>query len=126
MANEKKNFVKGIYYSQSELPGERMDVDRAAAELEGYRSSGWGYQVPEDLTPEDFAEIWNQLYEEESAPLPEYRTLSLTVEDLCILRRCTESYLADVEDHIKRTGCKDVAIEPSQLRVLLQAINGAI
>lgn len=40
-----------------------LDVKTAASDLERFRAAG--YDVPEDLTAEDFAEWWNEFVDEQ-------------------------------------------------------------
>ena len=41
-----------------------MTVEIAAADLDNFRNEGW--DVPEDLTPEEYADIWNRFSAQET------------------------------------------------------------
>lgn len=57
-------FVADLF--DNALDASPMTTDIAAEDLSRFRAEGW--DVPEDLTPNEYAEIWNRFCSEESCP----------------------------------------------------------
>lgn len=55
-----ESFVADLFDNADATP---ITSEVASSELNMFRREGW--DVPEDLTPEEFAEIWNRFCEEE-------------------------------------------------------------
>jgi len=58
-------FVRNLFDADSNGVG-RLSVEDAAQDLRNFRAEGW--DLPEDITPETYAEIWNGF-------VPESRTI---------------------------------------------------
>ena len=52
------DFVVDLFNSCRE-GAEPMTIDDAAADIENFKREGW--QLPEGITPEEYAETWNKL-----------------------------------------------------------------
>lgn len=50
-------FVCDLWQNSGDT--QRMDIETAAGDLENYRADGW--DIPDGLTPELYAELWNRL-----------------------------------------------------------------
>ena len=50
------DFVAELFNSCRE-GAEKMTVEDAALDIENFKREGW--TLPEDITPEEYAEIWN-------------------------------------------------------------------
>lgn len=55
-------FVADLF--DNALDSSPMTTDIAAEDLDRFRAEGW--EVPEDITPNEYAEIWNRFCSEES------------------------------------------------------------
>ena len=54
---DSREFVAGIFNAYRDTP-EEMDITQAKEDLEAFRKY-WD-NVPEDITPEEYMEIWNE------------------------------------------------------------------
>ena len=59
---EKRSFVYRLF-DNALTPILAMDLQTAERDLEYFRAYDW--EVPEDLTAEEYMEIWNELREEQ-------------------------------------------------------------
>lgn len=58
-----REFVKTLWENDPNgSASERMDLETARADLENFRADGW--DLPDGITPESYAEAWNELVEE--------------------------------------------------------------
>ena len=51
-------FVRNLWENSSDYTT-KMDINTAQNDLDTFRAEGW--DVPEDLTAEEYAEAWNEL-----------------------------------------------------------------
>lgn len=56
-------FVTDLYNEADTDQLTAMTIETAAADLGNYARDGW--DIPDDLTPELYAEIWNELLDEQ-------------------------------------------------------------
>ena len=57
----KREFVENLFNENRNGNPELMDIETAENDLNNFRLDGW--DIPEDLTAEEYAEIWNDLVE---------------------------------------------------------------
>lgn len=57
-------FVRNLW-ENSDSYDTMMDIETAQQDLDNFRSESW--DVPEDLTAEEYASIWNELVNENMA-----------------------------------------------------------
>ena len=57
-------FVRNLW-ENSDNYDSMMDIETAQQDLDNFRSEFW--DVPEDLTAEEYASIWNELVNENTA-----------------------------------------------------------
>lgn len=55
----KYEFVRELMDTTRNGYSEPMTIENAQIDLDNFRRDGWN--VPEDLTPEEYMEIWNEL-----------------------------------------------------------------
>ena len=55
-----QEFVEGLFDNAIDI--EMMTVEQAAEDLESFNREGW--DLPEDITAEEYVEAWNELVEE--------------------------------------------------------------
>ncbi len=67
---DRYEFVRNLFDNSDDITT-HISVEDAVADLEMFRRE-WGTEVPEDLTPEEFAEIWNQLVDEYNKKCDEF------------------------------------------------------
>ena len=60
-AMTKREFVENLFNENRNGNPELMDIETAENDLNNFRLDGW--DIPEDLTAEEYAEIWNNLIE---------------------------------------------------------------
>lgn len=53
-----REWIENLFDSFRETP-EPMTLEAAASDIANFRAEGW--DVPEDLTAEEYAETWNEL-----------------------------------------------------------------
>ena len=58
------DFVRNLW-ENSDSYDQRMDIKTAQQDLDNFQSESW--DVPEDLTAEEYMEIWNGLIDEQNA-----------------------------------------------------------
>ena len=58
------DFVRNLW-ENSDSYDQRMDIKTAQQDLDNFHSESW--DVPEDLTAEEYMEIWNGLIDEQNA-----------------------------------------------------------
>lgn len=51
-------FVRNLWENSSDYTT-KMDITTAQNDLDTFRAEGW--DVPDDLTAEEYAEVWNEL-----------------------------------------------------------------
>ena len=73
-----EDFVRGLFESYTGNP-EGLTVDQAADDLRRFSREGW--TLPNDITPESFAELWNHFCAEQIADA--LRGSDTWREDLC-------------------------------------------
>ena len=54
-------FVMNLWENSSDFTA-RMDIETARQDLDTFRAEGW--DMPDDITPEDYMEVWNELVDE--------------------------------------------------------------
>lgn len=54
-------FVRSLFENSNDYTT-RMDIETARQDLDNFRADGW--DLPEDITPEDYMEAWNDLIDE--------------------------------------------------------------
>ena len=59
-----REFVTDLFINAREYDGERMTVETAREDLKNFAADGW--DIPEGITPEEYADIWNELVEEQN------------------------------------------------------------
>lgn len=59
--NESYEFVRTLWENCREGYDTKLDIREATTDLQRFRDAEWN--VPEDLTPEEFMEYWNELVE---------------------------------------------------------------
>lgn len=57
-----KSFVNSLWLGLSYTP-EIMTVEDAAYDIENFKAEGWE-DIPEELTPEVYASLWNEMVRE--------------------------------------------------------------
>ena len=62
----KREFVRDIWEHQMDYDGSYMSLETAKADLANFRAED-GWDVPEDLTPEEYMDIYNELVEAQNA-----------------------------------------------------------
>lgn len=62
----KREFVQFLWEHAMDYDGSYMSLETARADLENFRAED-GWDVPEDLTAEEYAEIWNGLVDAQRA-----------------------------------------------------------
>lgn len=65
----KREFVENLFNENRNGNPELMDIETAENDLNNFRLDGW--DIPEDLTADEYAEIWNSLVEEEATKIME-------------------------------------------------------
>lgn len=58
-----RKFVEDLYNSCRE-GAQPLTVEQAAEDLENFRRESW--EIPEDITAEEYMEIWNELVKGEN------------------------------------------------------------
>lgn len=59
-----REFVTDLFLSAREYDGERMTVETAREDLDNFAADGW--DIPDGVTPEEYADIWNELVEKQN------------------------------------------------------------
>lgn len=63
---DKYDFVLDLFNESRETPAP-MDIETARIDIRNFKREAEadpdGWTVPEDITPEEYMEIWNSLYE---------------------------------------------------------------
>ena len=62
----KREFVRDIWEHQMDYDGSYMSLETAGTDLANFRAED-GWDVPEDLTPEEYMDIYNELVEAQNA-----------------------------------------------------------
>lgn len=55
-------FVESLFNEAGDDQLITMTIEAAEADLENFERSGW--DIPEDLTPEEYADLWNEMLAE--------------------------------------------------------------
>lgn len=56
----KREFVRDIWEHQMDYDGSYMSLETAGTDLANFRAED-GWDVPEDLTPEEYMDLYNEL-----------------------------------------------------------------
>ena len=62
----KREFVRDIWEHQMDYDGSYMSLETARTDLANFRAED-GWDVPEDLTPEEYMDIYNELVDTQNA-----------------------------------------------------------
>lgn len=62
----KREFVQFLWEHTMDYDGSYMSLETARADLENFRAED-GWDVPEDLTAEEYMEMWNELVDAQRA-----------------------------------------------------------
>lgn len=85
-------FVQDLFDSFRDTP-EPLDIETAAADLDNFRSDGW--PLPDDITPEAYAEEWNRL-------VHDYVISKTLVFETARRSRCRSSFLHNISPFLSQ------------------------
>ena len=85
-------FVRNLWENSSSY-ADRIDSDTAREDLENFRAEGW--DIPDGLTADTYADIWNELVEENCGTWHVLYSLSGELKDAASINRAVSQETGD-------------------------------